>query len=221
MSGKVSGRDDFIRAFNVSRETIERLDIYHALLQRWQARINLIAPSTIDTIWHRHIADSFQLLSLAEDARQWTDIGSGAGFPGMVIAIELASRQPERSVHLIESNGKKSSFLREVARETGARAVIHQGRVEDVLPRLSETQAIDVITARALASLTQLLTYTDELLTSGARALFLKGQDVEHELTQAAKYWNLSYRLHRSATSDDGSIVEIAGLSRLGGVPKS
>lgn len=197
---------------NVSRETSNRLEIYATLLLKWQARINLIAETTATSIWRRHFADSLQLRRIAPDARRWIDMGSGAGFPGLVLAIDLAD-DPDAHVHLIESNGKKCAFLREVVRETGVRATVVDGRIETAMPAIG-SHPVDVVTARALAPLTMLLGYSEQVLKTGARGLFLKGQDVERELTDSTKCWNLDYQLHRSETDPDARIVEITSAER-------
>ena len=202
---------------DVSRETHERLELYVQLLLRWQPRINLVSPTTIPDVWTRHVADSWQIVDLAPQAKLWLDLGSGAGFPGLVIAIALKERMPGGLVHLVESNGKKCAFLREVIRETGAAAALHQGRIEDVLVAMSSEATgmkFDVVTARALANLDQLLSWSHQVLKTQTRALFPKGQDVATELTDAAKCWNLDYRLHPSTTSSDGCIVEILKAER-------
>jgi 16S rRNA (guanine527-N7)-methyltransferase len=196
---------------NVSRETIARLEAFAALLVVWQRKMNLIAPSTVSELWTRHIADSLQLLKLAPEARSWIDLGSGGGFPGMVIACAL---QPPATVHLIESNAKKAAFLREAARLTGASATVHPVRIEDFL----KTNQIvpDVVTARALAPLPKLLDYVAPFVEKGAQALLLKGQDVADELTEASKYWKIDAELVPSLTEAAGRIVVIRGLQRLG-----
>jgi 16S rRNA (guanine527-N7)-methyltransferase len=200
---------------NVSRETLARLDAFVALLLTWQQRINLIAPSTVASVWVRHVADSLQLLPLAPASDRppvWADLGSGAGFPGLVIACALAD-VPGARMHLIESNAKKAAFLREAVRQTGAAADVHAARIEDVrLP-----SRIDVVTARALAPLYALLTMAAPLLQSGAQGLFLKGQDVEQELTEATKYWTIQADLIPSKTSASGRVLIVHGLSRRGG----
>jgi 16S rRNA (guanine527-N7)-methyltransferase len=134
----------------VSRETLARLDRFVELLLQWQARMNLVAPSTLPQLWTRHIADSLQLLPLMPEARVWCDLGSGGGFPGLVIACALAER-PGATVHLIESNAKKAAFLREAQRLTAAPAIVHGVRAEKFVD--SPPQRIEVVTARALASL--------------------------------------------------------------------
>jgi 16S rRNA (guanine527-N7)-methyltransferase len=195
---------------DVSRETISRLDAFVALLLEWQVTTNLIASSTIREIWSRHVADSLQLLKFAPYARTWIDLGSGGGFPGMVIACALA---PPGEVHLVESNAKKAAFLREAARVTGAPAKIHVVRVEN-FPQISALKP-DIVTARALAPLPKLLGYVAPFVERGAKALLLKGQDVEEELTEASKYWRIDAELAPSETDASGRILIVKGLQRL------
>jgi 16S rRNA (guanine527-N7)-methyltransferase len=190
----------------VSRETAARLDRFVEVLLRWQRTTNLIASSTIPELWTRHIADSLQLLDLAPDAKVWIDFGAGGGFPGMAIACALAG-QPGTIVHLVESNQKKAAFLREAARESGAPAVLHPVRIEEFVQ--SFTERADVVTARGLAAMPELVGYVDGLLKKGAKALFLKGQDVDAELTAASKYWNIQVSLVPSKTSRQGRIVVV------------
>ncbi|HXL65692.1 MAG TPA: 16S rRNA (guanine(527)-N(7))-methyltransferase RsmG, partial [Xanthobacteraceae bacterium] len=156
----------------VSRETVDRLDRYVAVLLRWQQRINLVAPSTEPNIWTRHVADSLQLLALAPKARVWADLGSGGGFPGVAIACALAD-VPDARVYLVETNPKKIAFLREAVRATGARAIVHAGKIEDFVARPPES--IEVVVARALAPLPKLLGLAAPLLKNGAVGLFPKG----------------------------------------------
>jgi 16S rRNA (guanine527-N7)-methyltransferase len=188
----------------VSRETVERLQRFIDLLLTWQRSTNLIAPSTLSKIWTRHIADSLQLVPLAPDARVWVDLGSGAGFPGLVVACALASL-PRTMVHLVESNGKKAAFLREAVRVTGAPARVHPVRIENFVERF-EGHA-DVVTARAFAPLNTVLDQSARLLQAGALGLFPKGQDVEIELAQATKYWEMDATLIPSRTDRNGRIV--------------
>ena len=196
---------------SVSRETEARLDRYLALLREWQAKTNLVAPSTLAHLWTRHVADSLQLLKFAPSAKTWVDLGSGGGFPGVALACALAER-PGTMVHLIERNNKKAAFLREALRVTGARGVVHPAGIEDIVDRI--TGPIDCVTARALAPLHQLIGFAEPLVKRGAKALFLKGQDVEAELTAATKYWNIKPILHSSLTGGQGWIVELAAVER-------
>jgi 16S rRNA (guanine527-N7)-methyltransferase len=193
----------------VSRETADRLDRFVAILLVWQRRMNLISASTEAVVWTRHVADSLQLLGLAPQARMWVDLGSGGGFPGLVLACALADI-PGARVHLVESSTKKTAFLREAATATGAPAVVHAVRVEDFVANAPD--AIDVVTARALAPLPKLLTLAYPLLKRGALGLFPKGQDVAGELTEAAKCWNIEVSLTPSRTDPKARIVVVRGL---------
>jgi len=196
----------------VSRETAERLDGLAALLLKWQATTNLVAPSTLPHLWTRHIADSLQLVPFAPDtAEVWVDLGSGGGFPGLVVAAALAERAGFL-LHLVESNGKKAAFLREAVRVLGLPAQVHAVRIEDFLPRFAEP--VHVISARALASLPILLGYAEKAIESGAQGLFLKGQDVEAELTDSSKYWNIEATLQPSLTDPHGRVVIVKALQR-------
>jgi 16S rRNA (guanine527-N7)-methyltransferase len=195
----------------VSRETEARLDAYVDLLGQWQTKTNLIAPSTLPNLWTRHIADSLQLVALAPGAKLWVDFGSGGGFPGVVLACALAGVTGAR-VDLVERNAKKAAFLREAIRVTSAPAVIHHADIEDYVER---SQArIDCVTARALAPLQMLLGLAEPLVKDGAKAMFLKGQDLELELTEATKYWNIEPRIHASRTGGHGWIVELDRIER-------
>jgi 16S rRNA (guanine527-N7)-methyltransferase len=213
--GALDLKSDKARAlalFPVSRETENRLDRFVDVLLLWQGKLNLVAPSTLRELWTRHIADSLQLLPLAPEARTWADFGSGGGFPGAVIACALAD-QPDTKVHLIESNGKKAAFLREAVRATGAPAIVHCERAEKFGESCAEP--VQVVTARALAPLKTLCDQAFPLVRRGAVALFPKGQDVDAELTDAAKYWRLEATKVPSKTSPEGSIVVIRSLKPL------
>jgi len=208
--------DDKARALAlvpVSRETEARLDRFVALLEEWQAKTNLVAPSTLPNLWTRHIADSLQLLPLAPVAKIWMDLGSGGGFPGVALACALAETSGA-TVHLVERNAKKAAFLREALRVTSASGVVHLSGIEDTVDRFAG--AIDCVTARALAPLHQLIGFVEPLLVKGAKALFLKGQDVDAELTEATKYWNIQPHLHSSRTGGQGWIVELDRIERRG-----
>lgn len=195
----------------VSSETEARLDRYVALLLEWQIKTNLVAPSTLPNLWTRHISDSLQLLSLAPSAKTWVDLGSGGGFPGVVLACALAET-PGANVHLVERNAKKAAFLREAVRITSAAAIVHLAGIGDIVDRIGSR--VDCVTARALAPLHQLVGFAEPFVSGGAKALFLKGQDVEAELTEATKYWNIEPRLHSSRTGGHGWIVELDRIER-------
>jgi 16S rRNA (guanine527-N7)-methyltransferase len=193
----------------VSRETEKRLDSFVALLIESQTKFNLIASSTIPLIWTRHISDSLQLLDHAADAKIWADFGSGAGFPGVVIACALAQK-PGAQVHLVESVGKKANFLREAVRATGIPAIVHQIRAEKFGDSCGDK--VDVVTARAVAPLKTLCDLAFPLIAKGAVGLFNKGQDVDVELTEAAKYWTIAAEKLPSKTSPQGCILKISTL---------
>ena len=194
-----------LKLASVSRETEDRLDRYIALLREWQAKTNLVALSTLPTLW-------LQLIDLAPGAKRWADLGSGGGFPGVVLACAMAGT-PGASVHLVERIAKKAAFLREAIRVTTSPGVVHLAEIGDNVDRI--TGPVDCVTARALAPLHQLIGFAEPLMRQGAKALFPKGQDVEAELTEAAKYWNIQPQLHRSRTGD-GWIVELTSVERRG-----
>ena len=194
----------------VSRETLTRLDRLVEVLLPVAAHTNLIARSTIPQLWTRHIADSLQLVFLAPDAKCWIDLGSGAGFPGLVIACAIAD-QPGASVHLVESIQKKAAFLREAAQQIQVPVTVHAVRIED-FGKNTDIKA-DVVTARALAPLDDLMRLVHPLLKSGAWGLFPKGQDVEGELTEASKSWTIEASLVPSKTSPASRIVVVKALA--------
>ncbi len=192
----------------VSRETIERLSIYESILKRWQSKINLVSAATLPVLWSRHFGDSAQILDCAPSAKVWADLGTGAGFPGVVMAIQLREIVGGR-VHLIESDAKKCAFLREVVRETGASAEIHRGRIEAILPELT----LDALTARALAPMVILLDYATPLLMKGAIGVFLKGQDVGSELTKVPASSRFLVNIRPSHSDPSGRIVIVRASS--------
>jgi 16S rRNA (guanine527-N7)-methyltransferase len=194
----------------VSRETESRLDGYVDLLVLWQAKTNLVASSTLPNLWTRHISDSLQLLTLAPDAKIWVDLGSGGGFPGVVLACAMAG-MPGAMVHLVERNARKAAFLREALRITGGAGTVHHADIGDSVD--SFAGQVDCVTARAVAPLHQLIGFAEPLVKQGAKALFLKGQDVEAELTEATKYWNIKPQLHPSLTGQ-GWIVELDRIAQ-------
>ena len=202
-----TGRGAALALTPVSRETLARLDILAEELRRWQGVKNLVGPRTLDQVWTRHIADSLQLLDIAPDAMRWLDLGSGAGFPGLVLAI--AGLERGMLVDLVESNGRKCAFLRQLVRLTGARASVHHARIEALIGNFV---GVEVVTARALAPLAQLLAWTEPLLTTGTTGLFPKGREVELELTEAAKSWTYQAELLPSRTDSEARIVRIHSL---------
>jgi 16S rRNA (guanine527-N7)-methyltransferase len=179
--GEIADRRHALQLVPVSRETEAKLALYVDRLKRWQGIKNLVGPSTLAHVWTRHIADSAQLLALAPTAKRWVDFGSGAGFPGLVVAILLADIAGAR-VDLIESNNRKCAFLREVAREAGAPAFVHAGRIDEIVSILPS--GVEVVTSRALAPLAELIDLAEPLLTAGATGLFLGGEAASGEATQ-------------------------------------
>lgn len=200
---------DVLRPFRVSRETCDRLKTYEMLLRKWLTVKNLVSPSTLDSMWERHFRDSLQLRDICPAAKHWVDIGSGAGFPGLVIAIALA-HVSDASVHLIESDNRKCAFLREVARETGAPAMVDYGRAENIVAGLAE---VDVVTARAVAPLDKLVEMAWPLLEKGATGLFPKGRDYRTELTRLSLPSTFMADLAPSLTDDEAAIIVVRGPS--------
>ena len=212
MSCKIKGPKDFQRLFGVSDETLERLVVYENLLKQWQKKINLVAPSTLDDIWHRHFADSAQLLDLApKSARKWVDLGSGAGFPGLVLAILRSGRGLQVDLEpliLIESDQRKAAFLGEIARKTSLVVDIAISRIE-----LSSTQgrykSVDVVSARALAPLDRLIGLAKPLFGPETVGLFLKGRDVGQEIEAARAKWSFTCELAESLTDSEARIAVV------------
>ena len=200
----------------VSRETAARLDRFVELLLKWQARTHLIAPSTEATVWTRHIADSLQLLDLAPEAKIWVDLGTGGGFPGVVLACALHGSEG-RLVHLIESSTKKAAFLREAVAATESPAVVHAVRMENFVETFAGKA--DIVTARAVSPLSSLLGQCWPLLRRGTLGLFPKGQDVEAELTEASKCWKMEADLVPSRTDPRARIVMVRALEPRRQVP--
>ena len=208
LEGLEKDREAALALRPVSRETAERLDVFAGELTRWQTVKNLVGRGTLDRIWTRHIADSLQLLDLAGGHR-WVDLGSGAGFPGLVLGIVALEERPGMRVDLVESNARKCAFLRHIARLSGAAVTVHQARLEDVLGQLSGT---DVVTARALAPLSDLIGWSAQLLKTGTTGLFPKGRDADVELTEARKSWRFDADVIPSRTDSDARIVRIRSL---------
>jgi len=202
--------DAVSRVAAVSRETREKLEAYVTLLKLWQKTINLVAPATLAHVWSRHVADSAQLFAVApESAKSWVDLGSGGGFPGLVLGIMLAER-PGARMTLIESDSRKAAFLREVARNVSAPVDILCTRIENAATQFS-VASVDVVTARALAPLPRLFGLCRPLFGPTTIALFLKGRDAEAELAEAQAQWSptwpFSAELVPSRTDSEGRIV--------------
>jgi 16S rRNA (guanine527-N7)-methyltransferase len=198
--------ESFQKLTPVSRETLTNLKIYANLLKKWQAKINLVGSATIDELWTRHMLDSAQLYSLLKpDVKTLVDLGSGAGFPGLVLAIMGVP-----DVHLVESDIRKSTFLREVARQTKINITIHNKRIEDVKPFPA-----DVVTARALANLKNLLGYAERFHSPNMECLFLKGKMYKEELEEAKYVWHIIYKTAISQTSDESSIIIVEDFKHV------
>ncbi|MCV2892594.1 16S rRNA (guanine(527)-N(7))-methyltransferase RsmG [Lentibacter sp. XHP0401] len=198
-------------AVNVSRETLERLEVYSETLKKWNPRINLVAKSTIDDLWNRHIVDSLQVLShIPEQTHHLVDLGSGGGFPGLVIAIAATESGNPSKVTMIESDQRKSAFLRTVLRETATTAEIMTQRIEE-----TPSQNAQVITARALADLSTLLGFAELHLAPDGKAIFLKGKNWRSELATAQEAWQFDWNEIQSETSDEAVLLEIKGIKRV------
>ena len=200
-----SDRDAFLDHVDVSRETLERLDLYADLLRRWTKRINLVAPSTLGDLWRRHFLDSAQLQCFVTSGK-WVDIGSGGGFPGAVLAI----LNPEMRVTLVESDQRKATFLRTVSRETGVPFEVRVSRVEDL-----ESLEADRLSCRALASLDALLAHAEKHLNADGRAVFLKGASAQTEIDQALEHWRFDCETYPSQTDPEAVILNIGDITRV------
>lgn len=208
---EIRGPNAFEKAFSVSRETLDRLKIYESLLQRWQKTINLVAPSTLDHIWGRHFADSAQILALAPpEPKTWVDLGTGAGFPGLVVATLLAPKA-QTKVTLVESDSRKAAFLRETAREMAVPVDILPLRIEAAATRVSLRRA-GVISARALAPLPRLLALAHPFCSTQTVCLFLKGREANRELQAAENEWIFESELVPSLTDPEGRVVIVRNL---------
>ncbi|ANT60256.1 16S rRNA (guanine(527)-N(7))-methyltransferase RsmG [Salipiger sp. CCB-MM3] len=190
---------------SVSRETWDRLEHYTDLLKKWNPRINLVSPSTLDEAWTRHIVDSAQIWQIPQEKpAHWADLGSGGGFPGLVVAILRDEFAPDMKVTLVESDQRKCAFLRTVLRETGATANVEARRIEEI-PSLKA----DVLSARALASLDKLLGFADHHLSETGMALFPKGAQAEKEIAEARKMWQFKLTRHTSLTDPNAVVLQI------------
>lgn len=227
MTPLINSAESFAARFTVSRETLEKFVTYEHMLKRWQKTINLVAPSTVNHVWGRHFADSAQVYFSARDLSPndaaadggavapnefWLDIGSGAGFPGLVIAILAAERGASRHM-LIESDSRKAAFLREVARETGVVVDILCARIENPANHV-KVREINFLTARALAPLPRLVELAYPYFGPRTAGLFLKGRDVAAEVEEASRSWSFAYQLKPSVTDEDGRILVLQSLER-------
>lgn len=233
-SGRIATAEAFQEVFGVSRETLDRLRTYAALLRDWQKAVNLVSPATLDDVWHRHFADSAQLLELAlspppggegnsrgegrereeksQGGKSWLDLGSGAGFPGLVLAIMLAERDPEARMTLVEADSRKAAFLGEVARKTGVAVEILAERSEKAATH-AKSRTRDVITARAVAPLPKLLGLVLPFFSPRTVALFPKGRESEVEIEAAQARFAFDCTLAPSLTDAEARIVIVRNLA--------
>lgn len=204
--------EGFLSARPVSRETLARLETYHELLVRWNATINLVAPASITAAWSRHFLDSTQVFDLAPDVTtgNWVDIGSGGGFPGMVAAILAAQERPDLKITLVESDQRKAAFMRTVARQTGVQLSILTDRAETLPPMNA-----DILSARAVAPLEDLLAFAALHLRPGGCAVFPKGARHSQEIAQALEKWRFTYEKHQSITDPDAVVLMIKEIARV------
>ncbi len=196
---------------HVSRETLEDLFAFETLFRKWSKAINLASPSTLDQLWERHILDSAQLYRLAPDAKVWLDLGSGGGFPGVVLAIFLKQSVGSR-IDLVESNSKKAAFLRTAIGQASAPGTVHAARIDAVWQKIATPE---IITARALASLKELFVLAEPWLIGGATALFQKGRDYRREIDETRDDWTFDLVEYRSVVDKDSVVLRISNLCRL------
>ena len=205
------GADDFAREMDASPAQLVELEVFRAELEIWAEQMNLVGPSALANFWERHVFDSAQLLHVEQSAQVWADVGAGAGFPGVVLAILLKGRSGTK-VHLIESMAKRVRFLDAVTRRLDLPVSIHHARAEDT----ATLPGLQVVTARACAPFPRLFDYTHHFFDAGAKGLFLKGRDVESELTEARRSWTFSADLIPSRSDPTGRIVRIERLAPRG-----
>lgn len=217
---RIDSASAFFEAFSVSRETLARFETYERILIQWQKAVNLVSPGTLSDIWHRHFADSAQLATLVPaSSRTVVDLGSGAGFPGLVLAIMLEERRqrdgvPAPAISLVESDQRKAAFLREAARSLGVAVEILSKRIENPETQV-RLQRVDVVTARAFAPLERLLAWSAGLFGPGTVGLFLKGRDVAAEVEDARRVFGFDVDLVPSLTDTEGRIAVVSRLERL------
>lgn len=204
-------RSDAIASLNVSRETVDRLQIYQNSLQRWNQHINLVSKGSEENSWIRHLVDSAQLLPFSRESdRTWVDLGSGAGFPGLVTAIIAKEKKPNLKIILVEADQRKCTFLRTILRETNTSAKVVAARIEE-LPSLDA----DVLSARALAPLKKLLEYAKMHRNPKGRCLFMKGETWLKEIEEAQRSWTFSMTAHKSITHPKAAVLEIGTFDHV------
>lgn len=204
------GREDFTRHFDVSRETLDRLDAYVSLVKKWNPKINLVSKKSIEDIWARHVRDSAQILNLGMNSGKWLDIGSGGGFPGVVAAIMASEKSPNLEFVLVESDQRKAAFLRSAAREVNMKIEIIANRVEELPPFGAKT-----ISARALAPLDKLLEFASLHLDPEGIGLFPKGISYDIEVEEARKTWNFELEQIPSTTDTSAMILKVGAIKHV------
>ncbi|MGR3661122.1 MAG: 16S rRNA (guanine(527)-N(7))-methyltransferase RsmG [Paracoccaceae bacterium] len=207
----VEGRDQFISAIDVSRETIRKLDVFEVLLKKWNPAINLVGKSTLEHLWARHFLDSAQIFTISKHkSGHWVDIGTGGGFPGLVVAIMAAEKAPDLRFTFVESDRRKATFLQAAVREVDLKAAVLTERVENL-----NTLAADIISVRALASLDKLLGYAETHLKPDGQAIFLKGENFRKELREALEKWSFQSDEYASLTDKAAVILSIGDIKRV------
>ncbi len=206
---KCSDTLEFEKRTNVSRETLSALDVYAELLRKWNKVINLVSPSTLDELWTRHFLDSAQLLQLVEPKGTWVDLGSGGGFPGLVLAI-LTRNTPDLKFVLVEADQRKMTFLKAVVRTLGLETRVLAGRIEEIEPLEA-----DIVSARALAPLSILLEFSERHMKLSGTALFPKGEKADAEIAEALESWSFDCEKHRSLTDASAAILRIGEIKRV------
>ncbi|MGR3291880.1 MAG: 16S rRNA (guanine(527)-N(7))-methyltransferase RsmG [Paracoccaceae bacterium] len=205
------GRAEFCEKINVSRETLAMLDVHAGLLEKWSAAINLVSKSTLPTLWARHFLDSAQIYRLADtNSGKWLDIGTGGGFPGLVVAIMAQQDSPGLKFTFIESDQRKSAFLRTVIRELSLDIPVLSQRIEEIEPLMA-----DILSTRALAPLSTLLGYAETHLKPAGQALFMKGASFRRELDEALEFWSFQSDEYNSITDGDAVILSLGDIQRV------
>ena len=199
-----------LERLNVSRETLDRLKIFEQVLLKWNPKINLVSRNSLDDLWTRHIIDSVQVFRCVSPPNHWVDMGSGGGLPGVIVAIMAAEESPNTKVTLIESDQRKSAFLRTAARECGAKLTVISKRIEQADP-----QNADVLSARALADLSLLLEFSERHLSPTGTALFPKGANWKKEVDNARQRWRFDVEPITSLTEPDAVVLKIEGVARV------
>ena len=204
-------RKRFFELIDVSRETISKLDGYVGLLKKWNSTINLVSNASLDDLWNRHMLDSAQIFQLADiQVGHWVDIGTGGGFPGMVVAVIASERAPDLRFTFVESDLRKATFLRTVARETGANVIILSNRIESI-----QNLDADILSARALAPLVDLLNFAEMHLKPDGQALFPKGAKYRQEIEESLDSWRFQSQECRSITDDAAVILKLGEIRRV------